>query len=85
MKIVIKNIYFTHEFKINRPCQVGCSSGIHRLHLCTGVRPPNKCPRYETKQSDGGIPVMQELWEMWSTPFSRVHSGYQFYSGVKLV
>ena len=27
---------------------------------------PNKCPRYDTKQSDGEAPVM-ELWDM-STP-----------------
>ena len=30
--------------------------------------PPNECPRYDTKQSDGKIPVMLELWEMQSTP-----------------
>ena len=28
----------------------------------------NECPIYDTKQSDGGVPVMLELWEMWSTP-----------------
>ena len=28
----------------------------------------NKCPGYDTKQSDGEVPVMLELWEMWSTP-----------------
>ena len=27
----------------------------------------NECPVYDTKQSDGGIPVMLELWGMWST------------------
>ena len=30
--------------------------------------PPNECPAYDTKQSDGEVPVMLELWEMWSTP-----------------
>ena len=30
--------------------------------------PPNECPGYDTKQSDGEIPAMQELWGMWSTP-----------------
>ena len=28
---------------------------------------PNKCPEYDTKQSDGEAPVL-ELWRMWSTP-----------------
>ena len=28
----------------------------------------HKCPGYDTKQSDGEIPVMLELWGMWSTP-----------------
>ena len=29
----------------------------------------NECPRYDTKQSDGKVPVMLELWGMRSTPF----------------
>ena len=29
---------------------------------------PNKCPRYDTKQSDGEAPVMLEFWGMWSAP-----------------
>ena len=29
---------------------------------------PNECPRYDTKQSDGEVPVMLELWGIWSTP-----------------
>ena len=45
----------------------GCR--IHRLHLCRGVRPPtNESPGYDTKQSDGEVPVMLGLWEMGSTP-----------------
>ena len=28
----------------------------------------NECPRYDTKQSDGEVPVMLELWGMRSTP-----------------
>ena len=35
---------------------------------CSGVRFPNKCPRYDTKQSDGEDPVLLELWGMQSTP-----------------
>ncbi len=30
--------------------------------------PPNGCPVYDTKQSDGEIPAMLELWGMRSTP-----------------
>ena len=52
-------------------CPVGRGSRIHRLHLCRGVRhphPPNGCPGYDTKQSDGEVPVMLLLWGMRSTP-----------------
>ena len=28
----------------------------------------NRCPGYDTKQSDGEVPVMLELWGMQSTP-----------------
>ena len=28
----------------------------------------NECPIYDTKQSDGEVPVMLEFWGMWSTP-----------------
>ena len=45
----------------------GCR--IHRMHLSRGViTPPNECPGYDTKQSDGEVPVMLELWGMQSTP-----------------
>ena len=45
----------------------GCK--IHWLHLSRGVRPPpNECPGYDTKQSDGEIPAVLELWGMRSTP-----------------
>ena len=27
----------------------------------------NECPGYDTKQSDGEVPVMLELWRMQST------------------
>ena len=56
---ISQNIDFT--------CPVSWGCRIHRLHLCRGVRPPNECPRYDTKQSDGKVPVMLELWEMRST------------------
>ena len=49
-------------------CRLGRDCKIHRLFLCRVVRPPNKCPGYDTKQSDGEVPVILELWGMWSTP-----------------
>ena len=50
-------------------CPVGWGCRIHWLHLCRGVRlPPNECPDYDTKQSDGEVPAMLELWGMRSTP-----------------
>ena len=50
-------------------CLVGWGYKIHQLLLCWKVRPtPNKCPGYDTKQSDGEVPVVLELWRMRSTP-----------------
>ena len=50
-------------------CSVSWGCRIHWLHLCRGVRPPpNECPGYDTKQSDGQVPAVLELWRMRSTP-----------------
>ena len=55
-------------FKISF-CPVGWDCRIHQLLLCRGVRPHvNECPGFDTKQSDDEVPVMQEFWEMQSTP-----------------
>ena len=50
-------------------CPVGWGCRIHRLLLSRGVRPPttNECPEYDTKQSDGEVPAVLELWGMRST------------------
>ena len=48
-------------------CQVGWGCRINRLHLCRGGIPPNESPIYVSRQSDGGVPVMLELWGMQST------------------
>ena len=55
--------------ELNKTCPVGwLGCRIHRLLLCTGVRPPSsECHGYDTKQSDDVVLVMQELWGMWST------------------
>ena len=44
-------------------CPFGWGCRIHQLLLCRRVRPhpPNECPGYDTKQSDGEVPVMLEL------------------------
>ena len=62
--INIWNIYLSQE----KTCPVGCGSKIHWLLFCWGVRRPYECPGYDTKQSDGEVPVMLEVWGMWSTP-----------------
>ena len=51
-------------------CPIDWGCRIHQLPLCKGVRPPphNECSEYDTKHPDGEVPVMLELWEMWSTP-----------------
>ena len=51
-------------------CPVDWSCRIHWLHLCKEVRPPstNEYPGYDTKQSDGEVPVILELWGMRGTP-----------------
>ena len=47
---------------------VGWGCRIHRLHPSRGLRPLDECPRYDTKQSDGEVPVMLELWGIRCTP-----------------
>ena len=56
------------EFSQNSDCPVGWGCRIHRLPFGRGVRPlPNECPRYDSKQSDGEVPIMLEVWGMQST------------------
>ena len=44
--------------------------------ICRGVRPhPHECPGYDTKQSDGEVPVMLEVWGMWSNPLLPLLTG----------
>ena len=45
---------------------------ILELNLCRRLRSPpprNECLGYDTKQSDGEVPVIRDLWRKWSTPF----------------
>ena len=48
-------------------CSIGWGYRIHRLFLYRGVRHFNEYRRFDTKQSDGEVPVMLELWKMQIT------------------
>ena len=57
------------QYSLYSPCPVGWGCKIHRLHLCRGGKtPPKECPGYDTKQTDGEVPAVLELWRMRSTP-----------------
>ena len=49
---------------------IGQSAGAveYTASLQRGKTPPNECPGYDTKQSDGEVPAVLELWGMQSTP-----------------
>ena len=49
-------------------CSVGMGAVEHTDCISAGGVRPNECPGYDTKQSDGEVPVMLELWGMRSTP-----------------
>ena len=49
-------------------CLIGRSCRIHQQLLCRGIRAPNECPVYDTKQPDVEIPVILEFGGMWSNP-----------------
>ena len=53
--------------KILRPSRLGLQNTL-TAPLQKGKTPSSECPRYDTKQSDGEVPVMLELWAMWRTP-----------------
>ena len=60
---------WTCLFTLARGCPVGWGCSKLWMHLCRGVRPPppNACLGYDTKQFDGEVPVMLELWGMQRT------------------
>ena len=57
----------THSWPLLLIYPVGWGCRIHQPLLCRGVPHSNECPGYDTKQSDGEVSVMLELWGMWST------------------
>ena len=69
ISFILNNIQRESNMKIHHIyCPVSWGCRIHWLLLCRGVRPPpNNCPGYDTKQSDGKVPVIQVLWGMWRT------------------
>ena len=59
------------NFLLAETCPVGWVCRIHQLLLCRGVRPqppPNECPEYDTKQSDGEVPGMRSTTSLPSSP-----------------
>ena len=52
---------YIHTF--TQPSRLGVAASLQ-----WGKTPTNDCPRYDTKPSNGEVPVMLELWGMWSTP-----------------
>ena len=60
---------YNKKFNYTSVCPVGWDCRIRRLLLYRGLRPPppNESAGYDTKQSDGEVPVMLELWGMQST------------------
>ena len=66
---VMKEVDNTPQFLNSKThCPIGWGCRIHRLLLCRGVRPFPTSVLYGTKQSDGEVPAMLELWGMRSTP-----------------
>ena len=51
-------------------CPVSWGCRIHCFYLYNGVRPhvSNECLGYDTKQYDGEVPIMLELWGIQSIP-----------------
>ena len=66
----MKNILFIISTSLIN-CPVGwsvCVWNTLTAPLHRGKTPLNECPGYDTKQSDGEVPAMLELWGMQSTP-----------------
>ena len=59
-------------------CPVGWGCRIHWLHLCRCMNPhpTNECTGYDTKQSDGEVPVMPELLGNAEYPFIAISPRY---------
>ena len=60
-----QTIYF--DSKQQLPSRLGLQN-TPTASLQRGKTPPNECPGYDTKQSDGEVPAMQELRGIRSAP-----------------
>ena len=68
MKVNSTVLIFLEQESHHQSSLVDCGCGIHRMYLCRRVRyTPNNSPRYGTKDPDGDVPVMQEVWEIRCT------------------
>ena len=65
----IKTTYtFNTDYKMPLPSRLGLYN-TPTAPLQRGKTPtPDKCPDYDTEQSDGAVPVMLNFWGMRSTP-----------------
>ena len=73
-----KTAFVTASVQFSNDCFVGGRLGQQNTptaSLQMGKTPPNECPGYDTKQSDGVDQVMLELWGMRSTPLLPSLSG----------
>ena len=60
-------IYIYSQTNVTLPNQLGLEN-TPTAFLPRGESPPTECPGYDTKQSAGEVPVIQDLWGMRSTP-----------------
>ena len=56
-----------HRGKFKLSNQLGLENTLS-APLQRGKTPTNQYPGYDTKQSDGEVPAVLELWGIWSTP-----------------
>ena len=54
---------------------VGWGCRLHRLHPCRGVRTQSECPRFYTKQSDGGLGIAEYPFIAIDSRSSQARSG----------
>ena len=57
-----------YAFNILLPSRLGLKNTPTASLQRGKTPPPNECPGYDTKQSDGEVPAVLELCGMWSTP-----------------
>ena len=68
---VHNNVILSQKKEKRLVISIAQSDGAVEYTVCTSVQgsePPNECPGYDTKQSDGEVPVILGLWGIRSTP-----------------